>query len=214
LLNLNNISYGFEQTILFEDICLNIPIKTKIAIVGESGCGKSTLLHIMASFLPPISGNVSLLDNDNLYLLKEKDLINLRRYDISIIFQQHYLFKGFLLNENLQLASIISDEDIDTNLLKRFGLENKQNLHISALSGGEQQRASILRALIKKPRIIFADEPTGNLDNKNSNIVIDVFFEYLNTTDSSLVMVTHNMNIADRCDSIYEIKNKKLHQIK
>jgi putative ABC transport system ATP-binding protein len=208
LLSLENISHSFSDN-LFKDISLKLSTNKKVAIIGESGCGKSTLLHIMATFLKPQFGIVKLFDKD-IYSLNDKKIMNYRRHDISVVFQQHYLFKGFLLEENLKIASLISGNKIDIDLIEKFGLKNKTSLHTSALSGGEQQRASILRALIKRPKIIFADEPTGNLDYKNSHITIDALFEYIDDTQSSIILITHDKKIADRCDEVYEINNQRL----
>jgi len=208
LLELCNISHSFGEK-LFQDISLSINENQKIAIIGESGCGKSTLLHIMATFLRPDSGNVKLFNQD-IYSLSKNEIIQHRRHNISIIFQQHYLFKGFSLYENLQVASLVCGQNIDKDLMDRFGLSDKQNFHAGALSGGEQQRASIARALVKQPKIIFADELTGNLDYKNSKKVIDILFDYVEESKSSIVIVTHDRSVADKCDKIFEISKQRL----
>ena len=210
-LELKDISFSFDN-VLFENVCLNLGQKDKIAIIGESGCGKSTLLHIMSSFLKPKSGEVHLFGND-LYTSSESEILLLRRHELSIIFQQHYLFKGFKLAENLQLASLLSGKEIEYELLDKFNLTAKQMLHASSLSGGEQQRASIVRSLVKQPKIIFADEPTGNLDEKNSHIVIDTLFDYIDEHNSSIALITHDPNIAKKCDQVYEINNLRLSRV-
>ena len=123
----------------------------------------------------------------------------LRRYDVGIIFQSHYLFKGFFANENIELASFISDKTIDKGILERLGIADFMHYRIGDLSGGQQQRVSIARVLAKKPKIIFADEPTGNLDDKTAQEVMNVLFEYIEKENAALLLVTHNHQLAKQC---------------
>ena len=203
-----NVKHSFDY-LLFEDINLEFNKKDKIAIVGSSGSGKSTLLHILSSFLKPKSGEV-FLEDKNIYSLKEKELIEFRKKKIGIIFQFHYLFNTFSALENIEVSTILSETDIDYELLKRLGIDNVINQNIQTLSGGQQQRVSIARVLVKKPTFIFADEPTGNLDKKNAFEVIEILKEYTNENNALLIVVTHDLEIAKQFDKIYEIKNKKL----
>ncbi|EDM23289.1 ABC transporter ATP-binding protein [Caminibacter mediatlanticus] len=203
-----NLSHSFDY-LLFENVNLEVNKKEKIAIVGSSGSGKSTLLHILSTFLKPKSGEV-FIENKNIYSLKEKELIEIRRKEIGIIFQFHYLFNTFSALENLEVAALLSEKEIDFNLLKRLKIDNVIYQNIQTLSGGQQQRVSIARVLTKKPKIIFADEPTGNLDKENANEVIEVLFEYCEENEASLITVTHDLEIAKKFDKIYLLKDKKL----
>ncbi|QCT94214.1 ABC transporter ATP-binding protein [Caminibacter mediatlanticus TB-2] len=203
-----NLSHSFDY-LLFENVNLEVNKKEKIAIVGSSGSGKSTLLHILSTFLKPKSGEV-FIENKNIYSLKEKELIEIRRKEIGIIFQFHYLFNTFSALENLEVAALLSEKEIDFNLLKRLKIDNVIYQNIQTLSGGQQQRVSIARVLTKKPKIIFADEPTGNLDKENANEVIEVLFEYCEENEASLITVTHDLEIAKKFDKVYLLKDKKL----
>jgi putative ABC transport system ATP-binding protein len=194
---------------LFENVNLKIKEKEKIAIVGSSGSGKSTLLHILSSFLKPNRGEV-IFNGKNLYALKQNELIEIRKKEIGIIFQFHYLFNTFSALENLEVAALISGREVDFTLLERLRIKDVINQNIQTLSGGQQQRVSIARVLTKKPKIIFADEPTGNLDKQNAYEVIEVLKEYCDKNSAALVTVTHDMDIASKFDKVYVLKNKKL----
>ena len=206
-----NLSHKFDYP-LFNNISLKVESKEKVAILGVSGSGKSTLLHILSTFLKPNSGEVYLF-NENIYSLKEKELINLRKNKTGIIFQFHYLFNGFSAFDNLKVASILAETKIDENLLKRLNIEKVINQNIQSLSGGQQQRVSIARVLTKKPKIIFADEPTGNLDRKSAFEVMEILEEYCDKNEACLVMVTHDEEIAKQCDTIYKLENYGLRTI-
>ena len=212
ILDATALSHEFEYP-LFNNISLTMQAGETLAIIGESGSGKSTLLHILSSLLEPDSGNVTLLGKE-IYNLNSRDLVSLRRDDLGLIFQSHYLFKGFSAYENLEVASILASESIDTTLVNRLKLQDVINMKVTQLSGGQQQRISIARVLTKKPRIIFADEPTGNLDNKTSLEVMRIFEEYVKTHGAALVLVTHNEEFANRCDNVYRLENRVLTQIK
>jgi len=203
-----NLSHSFDY-LLFENVNLKIKEKEKIAIVGSSGSGKSTLLHILSSFLKPNIGEV-IFNGKNLYSLKQNELIEIRKKEIGIIFQFHYLFNTFSALENLEVAALLSGRDIDYALLERLKIKNVIHQNIQTLSGGQQQRVSIARVLTKKPKIIFADEPTGNLDKQNAYEVIEVLKEYCNNNNAALVTVTHDLEIAAKFDKVYVLKNKKL----
>ncbi len=212
LLEATALSHQFEYP-LFSDIDLEISAGETIAIIGESGSGKSTLLHILSTLLEPEAGEVKLLEK-SIYNLKEKALVSLRRDDLGLIFQSHYLFKGFSAYENLEVASLLAKEPIDPSLITRLGLEDVIEMKVTKLSGGQQQRISIARVLTKKPRIIFADEPTGNLDNKTSLEVMNIFEEYVLQEQAALVLVTHNEAFAQRCSKVYRLINRVLVQTK
>ncbi len=208
LLQARNLTHGFDYT-LFEDVDISINKKESIAILGVSGSGKSTLLHIVATLLKPKKGTVDYL-GQNMYSQNDKKLLEIRRKEIGIIFQSHYLFKGFSVKENLEISSLISKKKIDIDLIKKLKIEDTLKQNVSELSGGQQQRVSIARVLIKKPRVIFADEPTGNLDRETANDVMDVMLEYTRQSDRGLFIVTHDEKIASRCNTVYRLKNKRL----
>ncbi len=198
LLEVQNLSHSFDYK-LFDDINFSLKEQESMAVVGVSGSGKSTLLHICSTLLKPNSGTVKLLGK-NLYELKNREILKMRREDIGIIFQSHYLFKGFNTFENIELATLLNDTKIDNELLAQLGIENLMEQKIGELSGGQQQRVSIARVLSKKPKIIFADEPTGNLDSKTASEVMDILFNYIKINNAALMLVTHDTDLAKRCN--------------
>jgi putative ABC transport system ATP-binding protein len=203
LLKATSLSHRFDYP-LFDNITLELHARESIAIVGVSGSGKSTLLHILSSLLKPNSGDVELFGK-NIYTLDDKHLVQLRRHDLGLIYQSHYLFKGFSAYENLEVAAILAGETIDPELLVNLGIQQVIGQKVTELSGGQQQRVSIARILSKKPRLIFADEPTGNLDHATATEVMDLFMDYLIQHDAGLVLVTHDEALAARCDHIYRM---------
>ena len=203
-----NLTHSFDY-LLYENVSLSVAPSEKVAIIGVSGSGKSTLLHNLSTFLQPNQGEVYIFDK-NIYNLNEKELIEIRKKKIGIIFQFHYLFNGFSALDNLQVASILAETNVDDKLLERLKIKDVINQKIQTLSGGQQQRVSIARVLSKKPKIIFADEPTGNLDRETAFEVMDILKEYCDENQASLVMVTHDEELSQKCDTIYKLENKKL----
>jgi putative ABC transport system ATP-binding protein len=208
LLKATSLSHRFDYP-LFDDVSLELHAGESIAIVGVSGSGKSTLLHILSSLLKPNSGDVELFGK-NIYTLDDKQLVQLRRHDLGLIYQSHYLFKGFSAYENLEVAAILAGQTIDPVLLARLGIEKVIGQKVTELSGGQQQRVSIARILSKKPRLLFADEPTGNLDHATATEVMDLFMDYLVQHDAGLVLVTHDEALAARCDHVYRMVDGSL----
>jgi len=208
LLKAINISQAFDYQ-LFSGINLEVKQRESIAILGRSGSGKSTLLHIFSSFIQPDSGEIELFGK-NIYNLNEDDIEKIRRYDLGIIFQAHYLFKGMSAFENIEIGTILSGKEIDNQLIKRLEIDETMHQKIGDLSGGQQQRVSIARVLSKRPKIIFADEPTGNLDKETATLVMDVILEYIQENNASLVLVTHDDNMAMMCNNRYKLENNKL----
>lgn len=205
-----NLSHKFDY-LLFNDINLDIRPATTTAIMGVSGSGKSTILHILSTLLSPTDGEV-IYNDKSLYKLSSDELLKIRRYDFGIIFQAHYLFKGFNGFENIELATILSGQKINLNLLKALKIDKVVNQKIGELSGGQQQRVSIARVLAKNPKIIFADEPTGNLDQTTAKEVMSVIFDYVKTNNAALILVTHDKDIAKLCDIKYQLSNQHLTQ--
>lgn len=212
LLQAKNLSHNFDYE-LFNDINLSLYKKESIAIIGTSGSGKSTLLNILSSLLKPTAGSVVFKSKD-MYSQKQNDLLKIRRDDFGIIFQAHYLFRGFSAIENLEVATLLSGEAINRDLLKELNIEYVINQGVGELSGGQQQRLSIARVMTKKPKIIFADEPTGNLDKDTANIVMDTLFKYIKNNDAGLILVTHEHELAMRCDKVYKLEELKLQEMK
>ena len=212
LLHAKNLSHTFEYE-LFSDVSLEANEKDSIAIIGISGSGKSTLLHILSTLLTPDEGSVHLFDED-VAKMSKKRLAQIKRDDLGLVFQSHYLFKGFSGMENLEVAAILSKQDIDEDLLKKLHIYEPINQKVTELSGGQQQRISIARVLTKKPKILFVDEPTGNLDKKTAHEVMDIFFEYIEEQKSAMILVTHDEELANRCKKVYRVENKELVRVK
>lgn len=212
LLEAKNLSHEFDYK-LFNNINLSLNEKQTIAIIGMSGSGKSTLLNILCSLLAPKSGEI-IFNNKSLYEIKNKELLNIRREDFGIIFQAHYLFRGFSANDNLEIAKLLSGNDIDEQLLKKLNIDFVINQAVGELSGGQQQRLSIARVLSKKPKIIFADEPTGNLDKQTAQIVMQTLHEYVEQNSAGMILVTHEDELAMKCDKVYKLENLELKELK
>jgi len=212
LLSAKNLSHSFDCE-LFSNVSLDLDAQESIAIVGMSGSGKSTLLHILSTLLKPDQGTVSILDED-IYKLKKSRLASIKRNELGLVFQSHYLFKGFSAYENLEVAQILSEQKIDDELIHRLNIEDCIHQKVTELSGGQQQRVSIARVLTKQPRLIFADEPTGNLDSKTADEVMQLFFEYLHTKNAGMLLVTHDEKLAYKCNKVYKLENKELIQVK
>ncbi len=205
LLKAQNVGHSFESQ-LYDSVNLTLESTKTIAILGVSGSGKSTLINNLSSFLKPKNGSVFIGGSD-IYTLKSSEILRLRRNVIGIIFQFHYLFRGFSALENLQVASILANQAIDKNLLESFGIAHILKQQIGELSGGQQQRLSIARVLTKKPKIIFADEPTGNLDAETAHSVMEVVFSYVKSQNATMIVATHNLELAKMCDRVFELKN-------
>ncbi|KNF07672.1 ABC transporter ATP-binding protein [Gottschalkia purinilytica] len=181
-----------------------------IAIVGPSGSGKSTLLHLLGGLDRPTSGEV-VINNTKIYDLSEKELSIFRRRKIGFIFQFYNLIPVLTAEENIKLPLILDNKNIDNNYLEELinilELKGRKNHFPNQLSGGQQQRVSIGRALAYKPSIIFADEPTGNLDSKNSKEVIELLKLSVKKYKQTLVMITHDPNIASQADRVITIED-------
>ena len=184
-----------------------------VAIVGASGSGKSTLLHVMAGLDKPTEGNV-IIDNQDIYTLDGDNLAVFRRRKIGFVFQSYNLIPVLTLEENIQLPVLLDHQKIDKDylneLLELLGLRDRKDHLPSQLSGGQQQRATIARALIYKPSIIFADEPTGNLDKENSKEVMELLKLSSKKYKQTLVVVTHDLEIASSADRIITLSDGEI----
>ncbi len=212
LLKATNLSHHFDYP-LYNNLNFSLKAKESMAILGVSGSGKSTILNHLSTMLKPNHGQIDLLGISDIYSQPKDKLLEIRRYDLGIIFQSHYLFAGFSALENLKVASLLTDKMIDTRLLERLDVNHVLSQSVGSLSGGQQQRLSIARVLCKQPKIIFADEPTGNLDSKTANIVMESIFEYIKENDAALVLVTHDESIAKKCKFTYHLINQQLESI-
>ncbi|CEK38025.1 ABC transporter ATP-binding protein [Paraclostridium sordellii] len=183
------------------------------AIIGQSGSGKSTLLHCMAGLDKPTSGKV-LMDDLDLYTLNDDKLSKIRCEEFGFIFQSYNLIPVINVYDNIVLPISISgkkvDKDYIEDLIIKLGIKSQVKKFPNELSGGQQQRVAIARALANKPSIIFADEPTGNLDSKTTKEVIDILKFCVNEYKQTLVMITHNDDIANSTDNIITISDGKI----
>lgn len=208
LIQAKGISHSFDYE-LFKNIDFELNSSKSIAIIGKSGSGKSTLLHILSSFLKPKSGSVVLIGK-NISKLNESEIDKMRRFDIGMIFQFHHLFKGMKAKENIEISSMLSNTKIDEKIMKLLEIDSLMEQKTSELSGGQQQRISIARVLAKKPKIIFADEPTGNLDKETAILVMKALKNYIKEENAGLILVTHDKDVASMCDEVYELEDQKL----
>ena len=211
LVKAENLSHRFDY-LLYENINLQIREGESIAIVGRSGSGKSTLLHTLSGFLPPLGGRVMMMEQD-LYTLSESAIDELRRKEVGIVFQMHYLFKGMSAMDNIEIATLLAEKETDKEILKSLQIDDIVHKRVGELSGGQQQRVSIARVLSKKPHIIFADEPTGNLDTETSTLVMNTMIDYIKDVSGSMLLVTHDIEVAKMCDAIYKMDNKTLVEV-
>ncbi len=217
LIQLNGIKKGYQITKsnklqVLKGIDLNIFKSEIAAIVGKSGAGKSTLLHILGTLDNPDEGKMLFEDND-IYSLNDKQIANFRANDIGFIFQFHHLLPEFTALENVTIASRIAgnyDETKAKELLEEVGLSDRINHKPSELSGGEAQRVAIARALVNSPKLILADEPTGNLDTENADSIIELIFKLRDKFRQTFVIVTHNEEFASKCDRIIKMVDGKI----
>lgn len=212
--NLNKIyGSGEAEVKALKNINLNIEQGEFVAIVGQSGSGKSTLLHLIGGADIPSSGEV-IIDGKNIYKLKEKELSILRRRKLGFIFQFFNLIPVLTAQENIEMPVLLDNEKIDkkymNELLRILGLEERKNNYPSQLSGGQQQRVSIGRGLANKPSIILADEPTGNLDSKNSKEVLELLKYCAKKYNQTLILITHDINIAKSADRVITIEDGEI----
>ena len=203
-INLNYLLNGNNIKIL-KNINFEIKKNERVAIIGESGSGKTSLLMLMSGLESPTNGSI-VFDKEDLSKINEKRRTEIRRKKIGLIFQQFYLIPNYTALENvmfpMQINKINNEKEKAISILEDFGLVNRKNNLPSELSGGEQQRVAIARAISFDPEIILADEPTGNLDRKNTELVSNLLLEYSRKKKICLILVTHNMKLARKCDRI------------
>ncbi|ADV46832.1 ABC transporter ATP-binding protein [Nitratifractor salsuginis] len=208
LLEAQGLSHAFDYP-LYDNVSMTIRAGESVAVMGRSGSGKSTLLHTLAGLIPPLEGEVRLF-GQNLYRLKEARKEMLRRYETGVVFQHHYLFKGMSARENVEVAALLAKQPFDPELFDLLEISETVDQKVSELSGGQQQRVSLVRVLNKKPKLIFADEPTGNLDLETSELVMTALLEYISQGERALFLVTHDPEVARKCSRQYLLEDREL----
>ena len=214
LLRFTNIHLQYQNGTLLTEVIKGIDFtihqNEKLAIVGKSGSGKTSLLMLMAGLEKPTSGNITYKDQD-ITTYSEDQLTEYRKKNIGIVFQSFYLIPNYTAVENVALPLEINFQKDALSQAKEIlvdlGLEDRLQHFPSQLSGGEQQRVAIARAIIKKPELILADEPTGNLDDENTEVITELIFNIATKYQKSLCLVTHDADLAKRCDRIMTIEN-------
>lgn len=222
MIEVRNISktYGKKKNSFqaLKNVSFKIPKGASVAIIGKSGSGKSTLIHAMSGLDAPEEGEV-LMDGVNILSMKQKDIDKFRSKKMGFIFQSFFVQGNETCFENVSLPLEIVEEpifrrkEIIENALKAVGLEDKIKTPARDLSGGQKQRLAIARAIANSPEIIFADEPTGNLDSITSAKIEKMLFEYNKNSQATLLIVTHDEELAEKCDIRIRIKDGKVEQI-
>tara|TARA_B100000470_G_scaffold220418_1_gene208815 strand:+ start:1928 stop:2605 length:678 start_codon:yes stop_codon:yes gene_type:complete len=211
-------SEGESKTSVLDNLNFEIKPGEKVAIIGQSGCGKSTLLNLIAGLDNPSEGEV-FINSSNIAKLNEQDRTELRSKNLGFVYQFHHLLNDFSSLYNVSLPLLIKNNNKNealvkaTNILKKVGLENRLNHKPSELSGGERQRVAIARAMISEPTCLLADEPTGNLDANNAQDILDLIIELNENKRTALLIVTHDLSIANKMDRKFELINKALNEI-
>lgn len=206
MIKVKNLTHYYNNDKALENINLEINKGEFICLVGESGSGKSTLLSIISTLLKPTKGELFF---ENLNYKNIKDIDDFRKTNIGFIFQFHYLINYLTVKENIKIANEKATDNEIHNLLKILRIENLSNKYPNEISGGQRQRVAIARALINKPKVIIADEPTGNLDSKNSLNVFEIF-KKLSQEQVTIIVATHDKNLAQIANKIYEVKDGKI----
>ncbi len=206
MIKVKNLTHYYNNDKALENINLEINKGEFVCLVGESGSGKSTLLSIISTLLKPTKGELFF---ENLKYKNIKDIDDFRKTNIGFIFQFHYLINYLTVKENIKLANEKATENEIHNLLKILRIDNLSNKYPNEISGGQRQRVAIARALINKPKVIIADEPTGNLDSKNSLNVFEIL-KKLSQEQVTIIVATHDKNLAQIANKIYEVKDGKI----
>ena len=210
-----NLNYKTDNNLIkvLQDINLEVKLKETLSIVGESGSGKTSLIMLIGGLEKASSGKI-FFENNEITNMSEDEISNIRRKNIGIVFQSFYLIPNYTALENVSLSleiNKISNAEIKAReILERFGLSERFYNLPSQLSGGEQQRVAIARSIVMKPKLILADEPTGNLDSENSELISKILFDYVSDEKASLIMVTHDNNLANRTMKKIKIKDGKI----
>ncbi len=208
-------SIGTRQVQVLRDVSLRIAAGTRVAIAGPSGSGKTSLLLLLSGLERPAAGSIR-VDGVDLGSLDSDSLADLRRERVGIIFQSFHLLPSLSALDNaalpLQMAGASGAREAATDMLRRVGLGDRLHHRPSQLSGGEQQRVAIARALVHRPRLLLADEPTGNLDDQTAESVRELLFSLNRELGTTLVLVTHDLDFAARCDRVLRLHDGQLHE--
>jgi len=210
-----NLNYKTDNNLIkvLQDISLEVKLKETLSIVGESGSGKTSLIMLIGGLEKASSGKI-FFENNEITNMGEDEISNIRRKNIGIVFQSFYLIPNYTALENVSLTleiNKISNAEIKAKeILERFGLSERFYNLPSQLSGGEQQRVAIARSIVMKPKLILADEPTGNLDSENSELISKILFDYVSDEKASLIMVTHDNNLANQTMKKIKIKDGRI----
>jgi len=214
--NINKFFYDPVKMQVLNDVSINVNQGEFVSIIGKSGCGKSTLLYILSTMDTDYQGEVY-IDGEQMSKKTHDELAHVRNEKIGFVFQFHYLLPEFSVLKNVMLPALklnkLLHEEIEVHamkLLKDLGVDNEALKRAGQLSGGQKQRVAIARALVNKPLIIMGDEPTGNLDKKNSDIVFDIFREIAQERGQAMLVVTHDPDFAKRTDRIIEMGDGKV----
>lgn len=215
MIEIRNCLKVYDKTnIVLDHINLSVKSGEMVAIIGESGVGKSTLLNIIGTIDKMTEGEY-LFDNKEISKLKNKEISQFRNKHIGFVFQLYYLIPQLTVYENLEVPlnyakiPIKIRDDMISKVLNQLGIEHLIDKNVDNLSGGEKQRVAIARAIINEPRLIIADEPTGNLDNRNTQNIMNLFHD-INKTGITIIIVTHDLEVAKQCQKVYEIVKGKL----
>lgn len=197
---------------VLKDVSVKIDRGSFVIILGASGSGKSTLLNVLSGLERPDSGSI-IVNGQDITSMTDKNLTRFRRVQVGFIFQQYHLLENLNVDKNVKMgADLIKNKDY-REIINKVGLSDKLNSKPSELSGGEQQRVCIARALAKKPNLLFLDEPTGALDEATGRAVLDYIINLQRETGFTMVMVTHNENIADTADTVIKMNSGKISEI-
>ena len=215
MIEIRNIEKSYDSLQVLKGINLDIVPSEVVSIVGPSGAGKTTLLQIIGSLDRPNSGHVK-YDSTDIFTLKESHLARFRNENIGFVFQFHQLLPEFSLIENVAMPALIGGAnrseafDRARKLIEYLGLKDRETHRPAQLSGGERQRAAVARALINRPKVVLADEPSGSLDSKNRQELHKLFFDLRRDMNQTFVIVTHDESLAADCDRIIKMRDGQI----
>lgn len=203
---------GESKNQVLKGISLQIADKAFTVILGASGSGKSTFLNVISGLERPDGGSI-IYETTDITKLSDSDLTKFRKDNIGFIFQQYYLLPNMTVEKNVRMGADLADNKEYREIIKAVGLKDKMKKYPSELSGGEQQRVSVARALAKKPKVLFLDEPTGALDEQTGRLVLDYISKLHKEYGFTIVMVTHNQNIAEMANTVIKMNSGKIAEI-
>ena len=219
VLELQDVSFGYgegeDRTSVLENVNFSVESGQRLALLGRSGSGKSTLMNVLAGLLLPERGSV-IWQGSDITRLSDAERVSLRRQTIGVVYQFHHLLPEFSAEENVMLPAMLGGQSVATStrlareLLEQVGLEHRVGHRPGELSGGERQRVAIARALAGGPKVLLMDEPTGNLDESTADRVLSMLVDLSKTTQTSLVIVTHDRRVAAQTEQLFELCHGQL----